>query len=161
MSIIPDVLEDPVTMWEHTAEIARAEIAEAPESVFPHFNLGVSLTWLGQHTGEQEYYREAALAFDDARGIGLPPRTLYYEHRPLMAYWKAGRLDDVLDLTGAMLETSGGKWVEEIHWYRGHALAARGELQAARTAYLEALEVNPNFYPAQLSLEWVESLISG
>ena len=161
MSIIPGVLEDPVTMWEYTAEIARGEIAKDPQAVFPHFNLGVSLTWLGQQTGDQDYYQQAARAFDDARSIGLPPRTLYYEHRPLMAYWKSGRIDDVLDLTSAMLDTSGGKWVEEIHWYRGHALAANGDLRGAQASYQEALEVNPNFYPAQLSLDWVESLMGG
>jgi tetratricopeptide (TPR) repeat protein len=148
-------------MWEHTAELARAEIAEDPDDVFTHFNLGVSLTWLGQETGDQTYYQEATEAFDEARSIGLPPRTLFYEHRPLMAYWKAGRLDDVLELTDSLLDTSGGRWVEEIHWYRGHVLAAQGNLTAARSSYLEALEVNPNFYPAQQSLDWVDSLLSG
>ena len=60
-----------------------------------------------------------------------------------------------------MLETSGGRWVEEIHWYRGHALAAQGQLTAARESYAKALDVNSNFYPAQLSLDWVNSLLNG
>jgi tetratricopeptide (TPR) repeat protein len=160
MSIIPDVLEDPITMWEYTADLARQEIEADPENVFTHFNLGVSLTWLGQETGNTEYYQQAAASFDQARSIGMPPRTLYYEHRPLMAYWRVGRIDDVLDLTDALLNTPGGRWVEEIHWYRGHALASQGDLIGARDAYSEALEVNSNFYPAQQSLDWVETLIS-
>lgn len=161
MAIIPDVLEDEITMWQYTADIARQEILEQPDNVFTHFNLGVSLTYLGQLTGETNYYSEAVAKFDEAREIGLPPRTLYYEHRPLMAYWKAGRNDDVVELTDALLATSGGRWVEEVYWYRGHALATQGDLQGAREAYLRALEVNKNFYSAQQSLDWVDSLISG
>ncbi|MFW6042389.1 MAG: C39 family peptidase [Chloroflexota bacterium] len=160
MAMIPDVLEEEESMWQYTAEIAREEIADDPENVFTHFNLGVSLTRLGELTGNTDYYLEAVSVFDEARAIGLPPRTLYYEHRPFMAYWKAGRIDDVLELTDAMLDTTGGRWVEEIHWYRGHALATQGDLAAARDAYAEALEVNPNFYPAQQSLDWVNSLLS-
>lgn len=163
LSIIPDVLKDEFTMWEYTAEIARQELEEDPDNVFTWFNLGVALTRMGQvaTTGNAGYYEEATEAFDRARSIGLPPRTLYYEHRPLMAYFKIGRFDDVLELTDAMLHTTGGKWVEEIYWYRGHALAAVGDLFGAREAYQQALEVNPNFTPAQTSLDWVDSEISG
>ncbi|MFW6068178.1 MAG: C39 family peptidase [Chloroflexota bacterium] len=161
MSIIPDQLEDPADMWQFTAERAREEIAENPEDVFTHFNLGVSLTRLGELTGQGDYYDEASDVFDNAREIGLPPRTLFYEHRPLMAYWKAGRLEDVFDLTDAVLATTGGRWVEEIFWYRGNALATQGDLSAAREAYAEALEVNSNFWPAQQSIDWVDSVTSG
>lgn len=162
MAIIPDVLKDEFTMWEYTAEIARQELEEDPDNVFTWFNLGVALTRMGQvaTSGNAEYYEDATEAFDRARSIGLPPRSLYYEHRPLMAYFKVGRYDDVLDLTSAMLDTTGGKWVEEIYWYRGHALAAVGDLFGAAEAYENALEVNPNFTPAQTSLDWVTSEIS-
>lgn len=161
MDIIPDVLEDPITMWQYAADRARDEIQREPDDVFTHFNLGVSLTYLGQLTADTNYYAQAVETFDISREIGLPPRTLFYEHRPLMAYWKAGRLDDVIELTDALLQTTGGRWVEEIFWYRGHALATQGDLLGAQEAYLRALEVNRNFYPAQQSLDWVNSLING
>lgn len=161
MSIIPAQLHDPITMWEYTADLARQEMHDNPDNVFGWFNLGVSLTYLGQLTADPTYYEEAVTNFDQARTIGLPPRTLYYEHRPLMAYWKVGRVDQVIELTDALLQTVGGPWVEEIHWYRGHALAAQGKLTAARESYEEALKVNPNFYPAQQSLDWVNSLLNG
>ncbi len=156
-SIIPDHLQEWESMWEYTAELARQETIENPDDVFAWFNLGVSLTRIAERTGDSTFYEEGARIFDQARSIGLPPRTLYYEHRPLMAYLRVGRIDDVLELTDAMLATVGGPWVEEIHWYRGHALAAQGFLTLARESYLLALEVNPNFYPAQLSLDWVNS----
>jgi tetratricopeptide (TPR) repeat protein len=148
-------------MWQYTMELAQQEMAADPGNVFAIFNLGVSLTRLGQLTGEASYYEAGAEAFDQARAIGIPPRTLYYEHRPFMAYWKTGRIDEVLTLVDAMLATPGGKYVEEIFWYQGHALAAQGDLVAARTAYQNALEVNPNFFQAQQSLDWLEATLSG
>lgn len=160
-AIVPEVLQAEFDMWQYTAELARQEIAEDPANVFAIFNLGVSLTRLGQLTGDSSYYSAGADAFDQARTIGLPPRTLYYEHRPFMAYWKTGRIDEVLTLVDVMLATPGGKYVEEIFWYQGHALAAQGDLIAARTAYQNALSVNPNFFQAQQSLDWLEELISG
>jgi tetratricopeptide (TPR) repeat protein len=161
MSIIPEYLHDNVSMWEFTTELANQEIAEDPDNVFAWLNRGVSQTRLGEISGEMSFYQNGARDFDQARTIGLPPRALYYEHRPFMAYWKIGRVDEVIDLTDALLATSGGQWVEEIHWYRGHALAAQGMLSAARDSYQMALEVNENFYPAQQSLDWVNSVLSG
>ncbi len=160
-SIIPPQLQEWQSMWEYTAELARQETVDNPENVFSWFNLGVSETRIAERTGDTALYEDAAAIFDKARDIGLPPRALYYEHRPLMAYYKSGRIDDVLELTDALLATTGGTWIEEIHWYRGHALAAQGKLTLAREAYMQALEVNPNFYPAQLSLDWVNSELNG
>ncbi len=160
-SIIPERLQEWQSMWEYTAELARQESAADPTNVFTWFNLGVSLTRIAERTGDITLYEEGARMFDEARSIGLPPRTLYYEHRPFMAYLRSGRTDDIIELTDALLATIGGPWVEEIHWYRGHALAAQGRLTLARESYLLALEVNPNFYPAQLSLDWVNSELNG
>jgi tetratricopeptide (TPR) repeat protein len=161
MSIIPEYLHDNVSMWEFTTELANQEIGEDPDNVFAWLNRGVSQTRLGEITGEMSYYENGASDFDRARDIGLPPRTLYYEHRPFMAYLRVGRVDEIMNLTDALLATTGGQWVEEIHWYRGHALAAQGRLSEARESYMKALEVNKNFYPAQTSLDWVNSVLSG
>ena len=159
--IMPAQVQEDFSMWEYTSDLARAEIEADPANVFAHFNLGVSQTRLGELTGDASYYEAGARAFDRAREIGLPPRTLYYEHRPFMAYWKVGRIQDVIDLADTMLNTPGGRYVEEIFWYKGHALAAQGNLVGARNAYDRALDVNENFYPAERSLDWVNSLLSG
>jgi tetratricopeptide (TPR) repeat protein len=173
MAIIPQQLQSDWTMWQYAAEQARLELEQRPDDVFSLFNLGVALTRLGEYASEETvedyspavnaaYYEEAAALFDRARNTNqLPPRTLYYEHRPLMAYYKVGRHNDVLELTAALLDTIGGRWVEEIHWYRGHALAATGDLLGAQEAYQQALVVNPNFYYAEWSLNDVNSRIGG
>jgi tetratricopeptide (TPR) repeat protein len=47
--------------------------------------------------------------------------------------------------------------VEEVHYWRGNALAMTNELRGAQEAYQEALRVNPNFYYAEWALDDVNS----
>jgi hypothetical protein len=147
----PEMLDE-FTMWNNAAGRADQETKADPENPFAWFNLGTSLTRLGQLTGSAEYYRGGAQAFDQAREIGLPPRMLWYQFRPYMAYWKVGRAEDVIALADATLATQGGRNVEETYWYKGHALLTQGDVAGARVAYQTALTVNENFYPAQISL---------
>jgi hypothetical protein len=148
----PDFL-DPITMWQQAAARARAEIEAEPENRFAWFNLGTSMTRLGERTGEQQYYQQGADAFDRAREIGLPPRMLWYQFRPYMAYMRVGRFDDMIALADGVLASEGGQYVEETFLYKGHALAYKGDIAGARAAYRQALTVNHNFYPAQWALD--------
>jgi tetratricopeptide (TPR) repeat protein len=141
------------TMWSHAASRADLERKADPESAFAWFNLGTSLTRMGEMTGESNYYQGGVQAFDQARELGLPSRMLWYQFRPYMAYWKSERLDDVIALADATLETQGGRNVEETYWYKGHALLSQGKVAEAIAAYEAALVVNQNFYPAQISLD--------
>jgi tetratricopeptide (TPR) repeat protein len=157
-SILGAEMLDDFTMWQLTAVRADEETRANPENPYAWFNLGVAMTRMGSLTGEAQYYQAGAQAFDTARQIGLPPRMLWYQFEAYLAYFKIGRNDDVLSLADATLETQGGRNVEETFWYRGHALHALGDLGGARTAYETALQVNPNFGPAQISLDYVISL---
>jgi hypothetical protein len=148
----PDLLE-PMKMWESTAQRAQAQLDEQPDNAFAWFNLGTSLTRLGELTGAAGYYENGAAAFDQARAIGLPPRMLWYEFRPYLAYMKVGRYDDMLALADAVLETQGGRNVEETYLYEGHALLFEGDVSGARAAYQRAIELNENFYPAEIALQ--------
>ncbi len=92
-------------------------------------------------------------AFDQAFILGLPPRIVWYQFRPYVAYLKTGRYQDMVDLTDTTLETQGGRNVEETYLYKGHALAFLGDGTGAVKAYEDALRINKNFYPAQWALE--------
>ena len=140
-------------MWQRAAERAQAEIDEDSENAFAWFNLGSSLTRLGELSGEAEFYENGAAAFDQAFILGLPPRILWYQFRPYIAYMKVGRYQEMIDLAGAILETQGGRNVEETYLYKGHALAFLGEGPEAVSAYEQALRLNENFYPAQWALD--------
>lgn len=136
--------EDPALMWQRAAQRAQETIEAEPANAFAWFNLGSSLTRLGDLSGEAAFYTEAAAAFDEARHIGLPWRMLWYQFEPYAAYLESGRLEDVLTLTDAQLSTGGGWSVEEAHLYRGRALLAQGKETAAEEAYRRAAELNPN-----------------
>ncbi|MEZ4644570.1 MAG: hypothetical protein R3E31_17855 [Chloroflexota bacterium] len=76
---------------------------------------------MGELTGEATYYETAAVAFDEARRIGLPWRMLWYQFEPYEAYLGNGRAADVLALTDAMITSEGGRYVEETFFYQGNA----------------------------------------
>lgn len=134
---------DPLIMWRQAAEAAQAAATASLADPYAWFNLGSSLTHLGDLTGESVYYEQAAASFDEARRIGLPWRMLWYQFEPYVAYLQNGRTADVFLLTEAQLATEGGRGVEENHLYRGHAYLARGDVEQARRAYARGLEINP------------------
>ncbi|MGD2049846.1 MAG: C39 family peptidase [Chloroflexota bacterium] len=153
LELIGPELLDPLTMWESAAMQAQEDIEKDPENAFAWFNLGTSLTRMGEITGETEFYENGAAAFDQARTIGLPPRMLWYEFRPYLAYMKIGRYDDMLEIADAVFATQGGLNVEETYLYQGHALLFQGDVNGAANAYERALQLNENFYPAEIALQ--------
>jgi hypothetical protein len=144
---------DTAVMWQKAAELAQAEIDTNPDNAFAWFNLGTSLTRLGEMTGEIAFYENGAAAFDQARTIGIPPRIVWYQFRPYIAYMKVGRYEDMLALADTTLSTQGGRNVEETYLYKGHALALTGVGPGAVEAYQQALRLNKYFYPAQWALD--------
>ncbi|MFQ5436630.1 MAG: C39 family peptidase [Anaerolineae bacterium] len=161
MALLDPALRDNFSMWAHVAEMAQEEVAAEPENAFAWFNIGTANNRLGRLTSEPNdlvYYQKAAEAYDKALELGLPPRMLWYQHQIYWAYLKMDRYQDVITLANVTLETQGGRNVEETYWYKGHALAALGDRIGARQAYQSALAVNENFYPAQISLDWINSL---
>jgi len=141
----PD-LEDRA-MYQAALARAQAEAATNPEDGFAWLNVGSNLTGLGR-------YAEATAAYDRARVLGLPWRTLWYQFGPFEAYYRAGRYDEVLALAEANLRTAHN--LEESHYYRGLALQTLGQLEAARKAYQRALKCNPLFAPAAEALAALE-----
>ncbi len=152
-TILGSELLEPLKMWENAALRAQDEIELDPENAFVWFNLGTSLTRMGELIGDSDFYSNGAAAFDQALALGLPPRMLWYEFRPYLAYMKMGRYDDMIALSDAVFATQGGLNVEETYLYRGHALLFQGDVAGATAAYQRALELNENFYPAEIALQ--------
>lgn len=151
-AILGPTLLDPLAMWQAAAQQAQTDLAAEADNPFAWFNLGTSLTRLGELTGDLLFYENGAIAFDQARQIGLPPRMLWYQFDPYIAYLQIGRLEDVLTLAEVTLANEGGRNVEETYFYQGHALLAQGDVAGATAAYDRALRLNPNFSLAQQAL---------
>jgi hypothetical protein len=151
--ILGGTLLEPATMWQSAAQAAQAEIDATPDNAFAWFNLGTSLTRLGELSGEIDFYQDGAAAFDQAFILGVPPRILWYQFRPYIAYLKTERYQDMIELADAVLDSQGGQNVEETYLYKGHALAFLGDGAGAADGYRQALRLNENFYPAQWALD--------
>ncbi len=130
---------DDETMWAQAFERTAVELEQEPDNAFLWFNLGTIYT-------AQEEYALAAVAFDQARAVGLPWRMLWYQFGPYEAYYQVGRYQDVLDLTNLTLDRR--PYFEESFYYRGLAHQALGDGRAAEADFARAVNFNPNFAPA-------------
>lgn len=138
---------DPQVMWQQSLITAQNELAQEAENPFVWFNLGSTYNALGNHA-------EAATAFDQARRLGLPWRMLWYQFGPFEAYYETGRYDEVLALAYATIANT--ESIEEIHYWKGRGLAATGNLQSAKSAWQQALTLNPSYQKALDALAELE-----
>jgi tetratricopeptide (TPR) repeat protein len=149
----PDL--DDAAMYERALEIARFEAANPPAScvayaacpdwvTFSWFSVGTSLTSLGRHA-------EAAVAYDEARRLGLHFRMLWYQFGPYESYYAAGRYDDVIALANATLATTNN--LEESYYWRGMARWAQGDAAGAQADFEAALHYHEGWPPAAAALE--------
>ncbi|GGL69924.1 hypothetical protein GCM10010840_04890 [Deinococcus aerolatus] len=122
-------------------------------------NVGQAKLNLGDSRGAARAFDAAFAASPDpkldpsrpARTVGgLPWRALWYSFGPLEAYARNARYGDVLRLTGGVLRDVPAH--EEMHYWRGRALAALGRVAEAKAAYREALRLRPGFALAQTEL---------
>jgi tetratricopeptide (TPR) repeat protein len=134
---------DPAYANEIVLQQSQQELDNGSSDSFTLFNLGSALV-------ELERYAEAADFFDQARGIGLPFRMMWYQYGPFEAYYHQGRYDDVLTLAREVIATTPG--VEESYYYAGLAYEAEGDLQRAKSNYEVASWRNPDFTLAKQAL---------
>ncbi|MGF1504640.1 MAG: C39 family peptidase [Anaerolineae bacterium] len=130
-------------MYEAAKLRAQSELLINREDPYAWYNLGASLTGLGQ-------YADAVSAFTEARRLGLPERFPWYQFEMYEAYLQVGATQEVITIAEAVLLR---RQTEEAHYYMGLALAAEGDLDGARTQLSRALAFNPNYEDAQLALD--------
>jgi hypothetical protein len=129
LAIVGDDVNDQV-MWDRSLEQAQQEVEARAEDAFAWFTLGTNLLATGRPT-------DAASAYDQARLIGLPFRTMWYQFGAFQAYYDSGRYEEVVALADATIKVTAD--VEELHYWRGRALAALGDVEGARQALERAL----------------------
>ncbi len=137
-SIIGENMDDD-TMYRNAIETAQAEININRNDAFAWFNLGTNLVGL-------ERYEDAAVAFDEARRLGLPWRFTWYQFAPFEAYMQVGRYDAVIDMANAVIAKIGS---EEPYYYLGLAQREQGKINDALKSLDMALYYNKNFKPAE------------
>jgi tetratricopeptide (TPR) repeat protein len=141
-SILGERMDDTI-MRQQALLQSQIEIQLEPENAFAWFNLGSNLTALG-------HYEDAALAYDQARQLGLPWRMLWYQFGPFEAYHAVGRYDEVISLADATLRRV--EDVEELYYWKGRAFLAQGHVDLARRSFARAVELNVHYAEAARAL---------
>lgn len=132
------------TAYTHAGQQAQRRAQQDPNDAWARFNLAESLTMLGQHDAATPFFRQAF----DMRS--LPWRTLWYRFTPFEAFYQTGQFTTVLELvTNNLVNTP---YVEEWYYYRGLVEASRGNVEAARRAFNNALAYNARYFDAQEAL---------
>jgi tetratricopeptide (TPR) repeat protein len=150
-NVVQDILG---TDWDvnvnrqQALETAQQETSNDRSSLYAWFNLGSNLTFF-------ERYAEAATAYDSAREIGLPQRMLRYQFGPFLAYFHAGRNDDLLALTEYALSVTPNS--EEALLWRGWALYRANKRQEAINQINKSLEARPDYVDAKYALNYITS----
>jgi len=130
---------DDQAMWKHSLDSARAQLGVNANDPFGWFNLGSSLLALGNNT-------DAAVAFDQARALGLPWRMLWYQFGPFEAYLAVDRYADVRNLADSTLADN--IYSEEAYYYKGRAYLGEGKTLEARAQFETAVQYNKNYQAA-------------
>ncbi|MFZ5809862.1 MAG: tetratricopeptide repeat protein [Chloroflexota bacterium] len=131
---------------QRALEATQHETKANSQNAFSWFNLGTNLVYF-------ERYADAALAYDQARQLGLPQRMYRYQFGPFFAYFHSGRLDDLMAIVDYALKRTPNS--EEALLWRGWAYYRKGDLNAAIADFRAALEQNPNYQDAQYALDFV------
>jgi tetratricopeptide (TPR) repeat protein len=131
---------------KHALALAQAEAEANPKDAFAWFNVGTNLVFF-------ERYGEAARAYDTARTLGLPQRMLRYQFGPFIAYFHAGRTEDLLELADYALKRTPNS--EEALLWKGWALYRKGNLREAKAYFQQALDSNPNYQDARYALDFI------
>jgi tetratricopeptide (TPR) repeat protein len=125
---------------------AQKETEQNPENPFAWFNLGTNLDYF-------ERYTEASQAFDVARQLGLPQRMLRYQFGPFIAYFRTGRIDDLLALTEYALKITSNS-EENLLWH-AWALYMKKQKDKAIEDLNKALKINPNYNDARYAINYM------
>ncbi len=125
--------------------MAQAAVTANPSDAFAWFNLGSNLVYF-------ERYNEAAQAFDKAFEIGLPQRMTRYQFSPFFAYYYAGRIDYLIQLTEYTYKPIPGYYSEEALLWHGYALYKQGNLAGAKADWNKALSVHPDYCDAEYAI---------
>ena len=136
---------DPDQNRQNALNISQTAVTENSNDAFGWFNLGSSLVYF-------ERYNEAAQAFDKAFTIGLPKRMTRYQFWPFFAYYNAGRIDYLLQITENTYKSISGSYSEEALLWHGYGLLSKGDTAGALADWNKALKVHPNYCDAEKAI---------
>jgi tetratricopeptide (TPR) repeat protein len=139
---------DPDVNRQAALDESQAATVGDPENAFAWFNYGSNLVYF-------ERYGEAALAYDQARAIGLPQRMLLYQFGPYFAYFHSSRTSELLAVSDYVITMPSRPDSEEAFLWHGWGLYRNGDRSGAQRDFQAALKANSQYYDAQYALDFL------
>jgi hypothetical protein len=157
--------------------LAQSEASADTSDAFAWFNMGTNLVHLaklsranGSEAEAQQYFANAATAYDAARNAGLPWRMLWYQFGIYDAYYEVAQTDpnqaaymtEILNLARATIdgcvENDGLCHIEESYYWAGVVRESLGETDRALNNYNTAIQLNSHY---QAAINARDTLLAG
>ncbi len=119
---------------------------------FALFNQGTNLVSTQDYTHAAVAYDAAFANYAELPEDTRPWRMMWYQTGPYFAYYFVGRYQDVINLATQTLDSMSESVLEESFYWRGRALLATGEQDAAIEDLKSCLKAHPGFDPCEQEL---------
>ncbi len=126
----------------------ETQALEGRQKYFAWFNLGANLVTLKDYTAAAAAFDAAFAHYAEIPKAERPWRMMWYQTGPYFAYFYTGRYQDVIQLATTTLEAASEQILEESFYWRGRALLAMGDEEAALEDFRASLEAHPEFSPS-------------
>lgn len=150
---------DPAENYRQAVRTAEEELysLSGANRFFASFNRATSLAYLEDFNGAAQAYDQAFAMYQNLPQRERPARILWYQSRPLWAYYYAGRYDEVIRLAEEAIGAGRNAVLEEIYYWRALAREALGDREGAIADLEESLFMNPGFSAGSFHLERIKN----
>jgi len=150
---------DPAENYRQAARKAEEEIysLSGVNRFFAWFNRATSLAYLEDSNGAAQAYDQAFALYWNLPLKERPFRLLWYQSRPLWAYYYDGRYEEVIRLADEAVQAGRNAVLEEVYYWRALAREALGDREGAIADLEETLFLNPNFSAGSYHLNRIKN----
>lgn len=127
--VILGELVDEQTAWQKSLALAEQAAAENPADTYAIFNQAVARYHLGDYAGAIRAYESV-----ESR---LPFRMLWYQIEPVLAYYRVGNYDRVVELSDRILNRQNRAY-SELYYLKGLVAQRRGDTAGAQAFFTQA-----------------------
>ena len=130
-----------------------SNLTEVRDKFFAWFNVGTSLVSLQDYGGAAAAYDTAFSIYPEIHPDSRPYRVMWYETGPYLAYFNAGRYQDVINLADTTLAFMADPVIEESYYWRAASYNAQGNITKALDDLRRSLYCHPGYAPSEALLE--------
>jgi len=130
--------------FQNAIKVALSDLSKNPNDTYAQFNIATANYYLGNFAESARIYEQVAPK--------LPPRMLWYQYEPILAYQQIG--EDQKALTAAdLLLNNANLAFSEMYQLKGEIYLKQGNKELAKSMFERALFYNKNYDKLKESLK--------